>query len=59
MNDWEFNGAVNCDKCKFGKRCLSSEDKCPYLAGWQDGQAKMLKHFESKKNKLPKIHRAR
>jgi hypothetical protein len=40
---YKFNGAVNCDKCKFFRVCKAGESNCPYMAGWQDGQAKLLK----------------
>ena len=57
MNEWEFNGQMNCDKCKFKEKCLSLEENCPYIAGWQDGQAKLLMHL--KKGELPQNWRSR
>jgi hypothetical protein len=42
MENYKFTGAVNCDKCKFFPDCKVGEANCPYMAGWQDGQAKLL-----------------
>lgn len=39
---YKFTGQMNCDKCKFYPACQSGEPNCPYLAGWEDGQAKLL-----------------
>jgi hypothetical protein len=39
---YKFNGLMLCEKCKF--RCAgvdANSNTCPYLAGWQDGQAKL------------------
>lgn len=44
MNDWKFNGVMNCDKCKFNHQC-NMEPDCPYLAGWEDGQKKLLAYM--------------
>ena len=38
---YKFIGQMNCDKCKFLPDCKVGEDDCPYLTGWQDGQAKL------------------
>lgn len=40
--DYRFNGQVNCDQCKFFPDCKAGESNCPYMAGWQDGQTKLL-----------------
>lgn len=40
--EWKFNGAMDCDKCKWGQSCTMVTD-CPYLAGWEDGQRKLLR----------------
>ena len=39
---YKFNGIILCEKCKF--RCAgvdANSNNCPYLAGWEDGQAKL------------------
>jgi hypothetical protein len=38
---YKFIGQMNCDYCKFYPSCKADEANCPYLAGWQDGQAKL------------------
>lgn len=43
---WQFIGQVNCDKCKFFRVCKAGESNCPYLAGWKDGQKKLLKWLD-------------
>jgi hypothetical protein len=40
---FKFVGGVNCDKCKYD--CTSGELNCPYMAGWRDGQNKLLVHL--------------
>ena len=40
---WEFNGAMGCGLCKFHDfGCNDDEKHCPYLAGWGDGQKKLI-----------------
>lgn len=40
---WEFNGAMGCGLCKFHDfGCNTDEKHCPYLAGWGDGQKKLI-----------------
>jgi hypothetical protein len=42
---FKFVGGVNCDKCKFFRVCKAGESNCPYMAGWKDGQVKILSHL--------------
>lgn len=42
MNEWKFVGQMDCDLCKYD--CNSTEH-CPYTAGWQDGQRKLLEYL--------------
>jgi hypothetical protein len=43
---WQFTGQMNCDKCKFFRVCKAGESNCPYLAGWKDGQGKLIKQLK-------------
>ena len=43
--EWQFNGVMDCDNCKFWCVGIAGEDECPYIAGWKDGQEKLL-NFE-------------
>ena len=41
--EWQFNGVMDCDKCKFHKfDCEVGETNCPYMFGWNDGQTKLI-----------------
>ena len=44
---FKFNGLMYCEKCKF--KCPTPEP-CPYLAGWADGQEKIIAYGTHAKN---------
>ncbi len=48
---WEFNGAIDCELCKFRDLgCKADEKHCPYLAGWDDGQGKIIDSLREPKD---------
>jgi hypothetical protein len=44
LMDWKFMGHMECCVCKWYKSCVMAET-CPYTAGWQDGQKKLLEYL--------------
>jgi hypothetical protein len=52
---YKFTGQMNCDKCRFHAGCIIGELYCPYLAGWEDGQAKIKQWMEERCEDHPAI----
>lgn len=53
---YKFNGIILCEKCKF--RCAgvdANSNNCPYLAGWEDGQAKLQRWLMESCEDHPKL----
>ena len=52
---YKFIGQMNCDKCKFFRVCKAGESNCPYLTGWEDGQAKLQRWLHEPCEDHPKL----